>query len=99
MTRLEYTIEAWFHASHVEKMNIFQKLEYYNQQHLKLLLTIYGMGMLGWHDDGLTLMQLVSLAVDGDAADAVQAGDEGITAVSSGRDHRGFYQSKWTGHA
>ena len=57
------------------KMNIFFKnndlLEYYNQQHLKLLLTIYGMRMLGWHDDGLALMQLVSLAVDGDAADAV----------------------------
>ena len=57
------------------KVNIFLKnnhlLKYDNQQHLKLLLAIYGMRMLGRHDDGLALMQLVSLAVDGDAADAV----------------------------
>ena len=57
------------------KMNIFLKnnhfLKYDNQQQLKLLLSIYGMRMLGRHDDGLALMQLVSLAVDGDAADAV----------------------------
>ena len=57
------------------KVNIFLKnddlLEYYNQQHLKLLLSIHGMRMLGRHDDGLALVQLVSLAVDGDAADAV----------------------------
>ena len=57
------------------KVNIFLKnndlLEYHNQQHLKLLLTIYGVGMLGRHDDGLALMQLVWLAVEGDAADAV----------------------------
>ena len=72
------------------KMNIFLKnnhlLEYYNQQHLKLLLSIYGMGMFGRHDDGLALMQLVSLAIDGDAADAVQAGNEGITAGLVGAD-------------
>ena len=80
------------------KMNIFLKnnhlLEYYNQQHLKLLLSIYGMGMLCRHDDGLALMQFVGLAVDGDAADAVQAGNEGITAGFVGADLLVFVEGK-----
>ena len=72
------------------KMNVFLKnnhfLKYDNQQHLKLLLTIHSMRMLGRHNDGLAFMQLVSFAVDGDAADAVQAGNEGITAGFVGAD-------------
>ena len=61
-------------------------LKYDNQQHLKLLLSIHGMRMLCRHDDRLPFMQFICLAVDGDAADAVQAGNEGITARLVGAD-------------
>ena len=42
------------------KVNVFFKnnhfLKYDNQQHLKLLLTIHSMRMLGRHNDGLAFM-------------------------------------------
>ena len=80
------------------KVNVFLKnnhfLKYDNQQHLKLLLSIHGMRMLCRHDDGLALMQLVNLTIDGDAADAVQAGNEGITAGFVGADLLAFGERK-----
>ena len=54
--------------------------EYDNQQHFELLLAVDGMRMAGGHDDRLALVQNVRLAVDGDAADAVQAGDKRVAA-------------------
>ena len=60
--------------------------EHHHQQHLELLLAEHRMGVTGGHDDRLALLKDGVLAVDGDAADAVQAGDKGITLGLVGAD-------------
>ena len=55
-------------------------LKYNNQQHLELLLPVDRVGMPRGHHDGVALVQLVGNAVDRDAADTVQAGDERVAA-------------------
>ena len=60
--------------------------ENHNQHHLKLLLTIDRMGMLGWHHNGFALMEHIFLAVNGDFANAIQTGDEGIAGRLMGAD-------------
>ena len=55
-------------------------LKHNNQQHLELLLPVDRVGMPRGHHDGVALVQLVGNAVDRDAADAVQAGDERVAA-------------------
>ena len=69
-------------------------LEYDVQQHLKLLLALYGMWMAGGHHDGFSLMEEVFHAVDGDFSDAIQTGDKGIAARLVGADLFGFGKGK-----
>ena len=42
--------------------------------------------MLGGHDDGFSLVQLVIYAVDGDFSDAIETGHESIAAGLVGAD-------------
>ena len=49
-------------------------------------LAVDGVGVMGGHDDGLALVEEVLDTVDGDAAGAVQAGDEGVAAGFVGAD-------------
>ena len=58
-------------------------LKHNNQQHLELLLPVDRVGMPRGHHDGVALVQLVGNAVDRDAADAVQAGDEKSVTLSA----------------
>ena len=61
-------------------------LKYDNQQHFKLLLSIYGVRMSGRHDNRFAFMQQVLGVVDRDPAGAVQAGDKGVSSGSVGAD-------------
>ena len=69
-------------------------LEYDDQQHLKLLLAVYGMWMAGGHHDGFSLMEEVFHAVDGDFSNAIQTGDKGIAARLMGADLLAFGKGK-----
>ena len=69
-------------------------LENYHQHHLKLLLTIDRMGMLGRHHNGFALVKHIFLAVNGDFSNAIQTGDKSITGGLMGADFLALVKGK-----
>ena len=61
-------------------------LKYNDQKHLERFLSIYRVRVPGWHDDGFPFMQQIFCALDGDFPNAVQTGNESVTARFMGAD-------------
>ena len=57
-----------------------RRSEHHDEQHLEWLLPIHRVRMSGGHDDALALAEQILLAVDGDAAHAIETGHEGVAA-------------------